>query len=307
MAPRKVLITGASGYIGGSVLAELCTQQIETGVQLSALVRSAAHRDAVRAIGITPIHFEGLQDLEAIRKAASAHDIVVSCASAMDEPSCLALVEGLGERKRRSSDPVLYIHTSGTSNFGDHAISGEEVNLSVRSDEDDIYSWESETADKWILRKVDVAITDAGERLNVKTVIVNPPLIYGTGTGPVNQRSLQVPALVKLALHAKHALVLGKGEGLWTTIHIADVATFYALLVQRFVAGAHFQTGKQGYYFVEAGETSWLQISQAIAKAGAEQGLLSGAVKSITPQQMNDMLKIPFLNAWMIEVIWGSK
>jgi hypothetical protein len=66
--------------------------------------------------------------------------------------------------------------TSGTSNFGDHPISGEP-NLTIRSDEDEIYSWEKETAEDWILRKVDVAITDAGEHLGVKTAIINPPLI----------------------------------------------------------------------------------------------------------------------------------
>jgi hypothetical protein len=36
--------------------------------------------------------------------------VVISCASAMDLPSCIAMVEGLGERKAASDKDVLYIH-----------------------------------------------------------------------------------------------------------------------------------------------------------------------------------------------------
>jgi hypothetical protein len=68
------------------------------------------------------------------------------------------------------------LQTSGTSNFGDHPISGAP-DLTIHSDEDDIYGWEKQTADAWILRKIDVAITDLGEQLDVKTAVINPPLI----------------------------------------------------------------------------------------------------------------------------------
>jgi hypothetical protein len=36
--------------------------------------------------------------------------VVISCASAMDLPSCLALVEGLGNRKASTGVDVHYIH-----------------------------------------------------------------------------------------------------------------------------------------------------------------------------------------------------
>lgn len=85
---------------------------------------------------------------------------------------------------------------------------------------------------------MDVAITDAGESLGVKTCIINPPLICkfisldsssklfmpvdiidGTGKGPFNQTSIQVPALIKLSLSAKQALVLGEGRGVSFEYH----------------------------------------------------------------------------------------
>lgn len=117
-----------------------------------------------------------------------------------------------------------------------------------------------------------------------------------------------MPALIKLALHEKQAVVLGQGKGLWTFVHISDVAAFYALLLSKILAGASLRLGAQGYYFVEAGETSWLRISQQIGRAGHAQGLFSSEEpKSITPEEMKKALNISFLNAWMIEVIWGSK
>ena len=47
----------------------------------------------------------------------------------------------------------------------------------MRQDTDAIFDWEKATADDWILRKVDVRITELGLELGVKTHIVNPPLI----------------------------------------------------------------------------------------------------------------------------------
>jgi hypothetical protein len=88
MAPRKILLTGASGYMyeldlnfqqyanrtsGGAVLAEILQSNV-SDITISAFVRSAKHRDAVRLLGVTPVHFDGLHDLDTIRTEASKHD-----------------------------------------------------------------------------------------------------------------------------------------------------------------------------------------------------------------------------------------
>ncbi|KIV84582.1 hypothetical protein PV11_00355 [Exophiala sideris] len=305
MSSLTILLTGASGYIGGAVLAKLLSSGYDAS-KISALVRSHEHAQIVQKLGINSVLFEGLHDLGVIKREASNNDIVISCASAMDLPSCIALVEGLGERKAKYGKDVYYIHTSGTSNFGDHPYTGKP-NLEVRGDKDDNFSWEKENAETWIIRKVDVAITEAGIRLGVKTAIVNPPLIYGTGEGPINQRSLQVPTLIKMSLGFKQAIVLGEGSGIWTVVHIADVAKIYSLLVQRIVDGKAIEFGKQGYYFVETGEVTWLDISKAIARSGHTQGLFPTAeVKEVSPVDFASALNISFLNAHMVEVIWGS-
>jgi nucleoside-diphosphate-sugar epimerase len=139
-------------------------------------------------------------------------------------------------------------------------------------------------------------------------VILYGEVVDGTGAGPINQHSLQVPALIKIALHEKQAVVLGAGKGIWTFVHISDVAAFYCRLLDHYLSDKAVDVGKKGFYFLEAGETTWLEISQHIAKAGYAQGhWASEELKSITPQQMKEALGVPFLNADMVEVIWGSK
>jgi hypothetical protein len=58
---------------GGSVLQTL-VDDFGSDVTLSAFVRSITSGDGVRSIGATPVHFDGLHDLETIKKIASEHD-----------------------------------------------------------------------------------------------------------------------------------------------------------------------------------------------------------------------------------------
>ena len=109
-------------------------------------------------------------------------------------------------------------------------------------------------------------------------------------------------------MEEKQAIVLGRGQGIWNFAHIADVAAFYTLLPRKILEEETFDSGKNGYYFIEAGETSWLNISQRIANAAFSQHLLlSPDLKSITPEQMCQALSHPFLTSSMVEVIWASK
>ncbi|KAL6796334.1 hypothetical protein GGI42DRAFT_97897 [Trichoderma sp. SZMC 28013] len=308
MAPVKVLITGASGYIGGTVLQTL-VNDFGSEISLSALVRSAASDDALKEKSVTPIYYDGFHDVETIKKVASEHQVVVSCASSLDVPSCLALVEGLGIRKQATAEDVFYIHTSGTSNFGDQPITKVELkNVTVRTDKDDIYSWEKEHADTWPSRKVDVTIIEAGERLGVKTIITNPPLIYGRGNGIGNQISIQIPPLVEISLKKKQAIVLAKGEGLWTVAHVNDVAAFYSVALKRYLKGEPFDSGKNGYYFLENGEVSWLDISKQIGKIGHSKGLFpTEEPREISFTEFSEAIATPHLKDHaMIEVVWGS-
>src|SRR6187200_3198595 len=91
----KIFITGASGYIGGSVAAHL----IAAGHQVTGLVRSPEKAEADRTRGIEPV-LGTLDDGEILAQAARAADVVV------------ALLDALAD----SCKP--FIHTSGSSIVG---------------------------------------------------------------------------------------------------------------------------------------------------------------------------------------------
>jgi len=95
---------------------------------------------------------------------------------------------------------------------------------------------------KYPNRAVDNFILDAAEESpDVKTAIVFPPMIYGQGRGPVNQRSIQVPELCRIALQRGNAVQIGKGENVWSNVHISDISNLLLRLAEKAASG---DTGK---------------------------------------------------------------
>ena len=69
----KILLTGATGYIGGTILSTLLRDNHE-GVSYGVLIRNAKASDAYEARSITPHLFQGLDDLETIERVAAEYD-----------------------------------------------------------------------------------------------------------------------------------------------------------------------------------------------------------------------------------------
>lgn len=80
-----------------------------------------------------------------------------------------------------------FIHLSGVSSLGDLPVSKPPTIISHEfSDKrDDIYSYMKwlESIKPYSQRTTDLAVIDAGEKVNVKTYIIKAPRIYGRGTG----------------------------------------------------------------------------------------------------------------------------
>ena len=72
MAPLNVFLTGATGYIGGTVFAELLTRPDE--YKVTALSRSESKFDGIRAAGATPL-LGSSDDSEILKKAAREFDV----------------------------------------------------------------------------------------------------------------------------------------------------------------------------------------------------------------------------------------
>ncbi|KFZ19993.1 hypothetical protein V501_00362 [Pseudogymnoascus sp. VKM F-4519 (FW-2642)] len=304
MSTTKILITGATGYIGGAILSALLNSRDAKNYEISALVRKPEYVTTLSAKGVTGILFQSLDDLTTIKEAATNHDVVINAASASHDQSAIAIIEGLAERRKNTGVHTAIIHTSGTSILADRPISGEWIDTAIYSDLDDIYSYEKNHREIYSQRVVDLAVVETGEKLGVTTFIIVPPTIYGKGNGFFSTISQQVPNLTRLAIKKGQAFVLGKGEGIWNHVHILDLAPLYTLILHSFLTKSPIPSGKPGIYFAETGEHTWLEVSQGIAKAAVAHGLLKDqAIGSIS---LAEAAKETGIDERLIELALGS-
>lgn len=141
-------------------------------------------------------------------------------------------------------------------------------------------------------RNVDEIVLNASvNHPNIKTAIVCPPTIYGTGRGPDNQRSIQAYKASELFLKHQQAVKIGEGKNVWHQVHVHDLSELYLLLGEAAVGGGAPATwNDQGYYLAENGEFVWGDILQEIASYAHQQGLLPTAdVKSISTQEASTL------------------
>ena len=79
MKIKKVFLTGANGYIGGSIANLL----IKKGYEVSGLIRQEALAVQLQALGIRPV-IGSIDNHELIRREAKAADAVINTASVAD-------------------------------------------------------------------------------------------------------------------------------------------------------------------------------------------------------------------------------
>ena len=236
----NVFITGAAGYIGGSVANAL----LDEGHVIRGLVRNPEKVELLAARGVTPV-FGDLDDLGLLVCEAQQADAVINTASSDHRLSVEALLQGL----HGSGKPFL--HTSGSSVIGDD-VRGDKLSEHV-FDEDTHFIVESEKQERHAIDNLILAAATKG----VRSIVLCNSMIYGSGTG-LHADSVQVPRLVQQASRSGVVRTVGSGVNRWSNVHIHDVAELYRLALEKAPAGA--------FYFVENGENSYAEIGAAIAR-----------------------------------------
>ncbi|KAI1425913.1 NAD dependent epimerase/dehydratase family protein-like protein [Xylaria sp. FL1777] len=285
----RILLTGATGFIGGSVLTQLLESTAPSirSAPITCLVRGADRAAKLKATygdRVNPVVYKDLDDLETTTAVAAQHDVVISTTLGYHTPSARAIQEGLAQRKRANpgSEP-WFIHTSGTSNISSRAVSGawldnDSPQGGIFDDvADDIYGYEvaRNAKESYIQRTTELAVVDAGLGLDVRTLVVMAPTIYGVGTGLFNKRSVQIPAFAATALDYGRAVVLGDGEGEWDNVHVQDLAALYEILALRALEkGKDLPWGKKGIIFASVGRFTWGDVARGVARACLEAGVL---------------------------------
>lgn len=236
----KIFLTGATGYIGGSVGARL----VAAGHAVTGLVRSEEGARQLQARGMKAVPGT-LDDADVIARAAREAEAVIDTAEA-NHPG---VVEAIAAAVRGSGK--AFIHTSGSGIVATDA-RGELVDAIY-----DEYSAFTPSFPRMVQRAaIDQVVFDCAKQ-GVRAVVIRPSMIYGGGLG-VRTESAQIPALIDNAKKAGIGLHVGRGENRWANVHIDDVVDLYLLALEKAPAGA--------LYYAENGEEALKDIAASISR-----------------------------------------
>jgi len=243
MTIKKIFLTGANGYIGGTIAHLL----IENGYEVSGLVRKPELAEQLKNLGIRPV-IGSIDDGALISRESKAADAVINTASCLDPfliDTILQALKGTGK---------TFIHTSGSSLLGNK-------DLGERSDF--IYTEDFPLTPRlervfWINmnNKVIQAARDG-----IRSMVIVPTMVYGEGLG-LHKESVQLPYLWKMSREKGKGVHVEKGNNIWSNVHVVDLGWFYLNMLEKAKAGS--------YFYAENGEASLKDIARAISqKMGA--------------------------------------
>lgn len=235
----KVFVTGATGYIGGSV----ATRLLERGDEVLGLARSDDAAAALKKRGIEPVKGE-INLYTPFVEVAKRVDAVINAASSDNAFVVHALLDGL-----KGSGKTL-IQTSGSSIIS--AYDDGELSEAI-FDEDSEFTAQPEKAGRQALdRQVRAAAKDG-----VRAIVIRPSLIYGRGIG-VPLASVQIPKLIGVAKKHGVGRHVGRGLNIWSNVHIEDMADLYLLALDKAAAGSLF--------YAENDEADFKSLAQSIGR-----------------------------------------
>ncbi len=241
----NVALTGATGFIGSHVLAELR----QHGHEVTALVPDDARANAVAAPGVRPVVVD-LYDRSAVVRALSDADGAIHTASPGDETSAdldSAVVDAAIEAFDGKGKP--YLHITGAWVYGTNTSITEESPIDAPA----MVSWREPIAQRAL---------GAGE---MRGVVIAPGVAYGDGGGGVPGLLLGSPRD-----DAGNLIMLGTGQQHWATVHVTDLADFFRRALE--------DDSARGHYVVGDGLNPTVgELTEAAAVAAAAPGAVPGS------------------------------
>jgi len=241
----QVTLTGATGFIGSHVLAELQEHVHE----VTALVRSDAEAETVAARGATPAVVD-LYDRPAVVGLLAAADGAIHTASPGDETSAdldSAVVDSAIEAFAGTGKP--YLHITGAWVYGADPSITEESPIDAPA----MVAWKEPIAQRAL---------DAGD---MRGVVITPGVAYGDGGGGIPGLLLGSPRD-----DADNLIMLGTGRQHWATVHVADLADVFRRALEDDSARGHYVVG-------DGLNPTVAELTEAAAVAAGASGAVPGS------------------------------
>ena len=246
----RIFITGATGFIGTSVIKELRS----AGHEVLGMARSDAGAEALTNLG-AEVHRGSLEDLESLRRGAAAADGVIHLGFIHDfsklAENCAIdknAIEAMGSVLAGSARPLIV--TAGLAGLGAPG--------RVATEDDTI--------------PPDFPLPRVSEQTALALPGVNASVMRLPQVHDTAKQGL-ITYLVQLAREKSVSAYVGDGQNRWAATHVSDVARAYHLALEK------GQPGDRYHAVAEEG-VPMRDIAEAIGKR------LGVAVKSLSPEDV---------------------
>lgn len=262
----RIFVTGASGWIGSAVVAEL----IGAGHQVVGLARSDASADSLAAAG-AEVQRGTLDELDSLRDAAVASDGVVhlafkhELAFSGDFASAAAAdrlaVETFGEALAGSDRPLVI--ASGTLGVAPGRVATEQDGHGeISAPPASIAGLGNGPQTRWATAELTLSLASRGVRSSVMRL---PPTNHGDGDNGF------IATLVGIAREKGVSGYIGDGTNRWPAVHRLDSAQLFRLAVEQAPAGSTLHaTAEEGVAIRDVAEVIGRQLDVPVVSVSPE-------------------------------------
>ncbi len=246
----RVFVTGATGWIGSAVTKEL----VDAGHQVTGLVRSDEKAAALAAVGAKVLRGT-LDDLDALRDAASAADGVIHTAFSHDFSKFVEgceqdrrAIEVMGSALEGSDRPLLV--TMGLAMLAPGRIASEA---------------DSFPPDFPLPRRSEAAARALVERGIRAATLRLAPSVHGHGDHGF------IAMLIGLAREKGVSAYIGEGLNRWSGVHRLDAGRLYRLVLEQGAAEPVYHgVADEGVQFKDIAEVIGRRLSLPVEPRGRE-------------------------------------